>query len=94
MYSGIKYLFQQDRLPQAANYIKLSGGRIRDLWIKAYSRLPIAYRSVSRPSSPLTAKASTKRPFALDLDPEEVAFSIKSITFPLFHLVRLKNIFA
>jgi hypothetical protein len=33
-----------------------------DRWIKAYSRLPIAYRRVSRPSSPLAAKASTKRP--------------------------------
>ena len=28
--------------------------------IKAYSQLPMAYRSVSRPSSPLCAKASTK----------------------------------
>ena len=27
----------------------------RNLWIKAYSRLPIAYRRVSRLSSPLTA---------------------------------------
>ena len=31
--------------------------------IEAYSRLPVAYRRVSRPSSPLAAKASTKRPF-------------------------------
>ena len=30
--------------------------------IKAYSQLPMAYRSVSRPSSPLIAKASTKCP--------------------------------
>ena len=30
-----------------------------DLRIKAYVRLPVAYRSLSRPSSPLTAKAST-----------------------------------
>ena len=30
--------------------------------IKAYSQLPMAYRSVSRPSSPLCAKASTKCP--------------------------------
>ena len=30
--------------------------------IKAYSQLPAAYRSVSRPSSPLNAKASTKCP--------------------------------
>ena len=33
-----------------------------DHWIKAHSRLPSAYRRVSRPSSPLAAKASTKRP--------------------------------
>jgi hypothetical protein len=30
--------------------------------IKAYSQLPDAYRSVSRPSSPLRAKAFTKCP--------------------------------
>lgn len=30
--------------------------------IKAYSQLPMAFRSVSRPSSPLGAKASTKCP--------------------------------
>ena len=33
-----------------------------NLRIKAYSRLPEAYRSVSRPSSPVCAKASTKCP--------------------------------
>ena len=31
--------------------------------IKVCSQLPEAYRSVLRPSSPLNAKASTKRPF-------------------------------
>ena len=31
-------------------------------WIKACSRLPLAFRSVPRPSSPLDAKASAKRP--------------------------------
>ena len=34
-----------------------------DPWIKAYSQLPTAYRSVSRPSSPVHAKASTNCPF-------------------------------
>ena len=34
-----------------------------NLRIKAYSQLPVAYRSVSRPSSPLSAKASTKCPY-------------------------------
>ena len=37
-----------------------------------YSRLPKAYRRVSRPSSPLTAKASTKRPSRAWSDPEIV----------------------
>ena len=35
--------------------------------IKAYSQLPAAFRSVSRPSSPLIAKAFTKCPY-LSLD--------------------------
>ena len=35
--------------------------------IKACSRLPVAYRSVPRPSSPLDAKASTKRPSLLEI---------------------------
>ena len=34
--------------------------------IKVCSRLPMAFRSVPRPSSPLSAKASTRCPFALD----------------------------
>ena len=34
-----------------------------DSRIKAYSQLPATYRSVSRPSSPVHAKASTKCPF-------------------------------
>ena len=39
-----------------------------NLRIKGYSHLPVAYRSVSRPSSPLSAKASIKCSFALVLD--------------------------
>jgi hypothetical protein len=34
-----------------------------DPWIKAYSQLPTAFRSVSRPSSPVHAKASTNCPY-------------------------------
>ena len=37
-------------------------------WIKAHSQLPTAYRSVSRPSSPLNAKASTRCPSTLDYE--------------------------
>lgn len=43
--------------------------------IKEYWPLPMAYRSLSRPSSPLSAKASTKCPYALDshsVDNQEV----------------------
>jgi hypothetical protein len=42
-----------------------------------YSRLPKAYRRVSRPSSPLTAKASTKRPSRAWSDPEIVRLFLK-----------------
>ena len=34
--------------------------------INAYSQLPGTFRRVSRPSSPLIAKASTRCPFFLD----------------------------
>ena len=34
-----------------------------DPWIKAHSQLPTAFRSVSRPSSPVHAKASTNCPY-------------------------------
>src|SRR5690242_416111 len=37
--------------------------------IKGCSPLPAAFRSVPRPSSPLSAKASTKCPYALDPKP-------------------------
>ena len=45
--------------------------------IDGYSHLPTAYRSVSRPSSPLIAKASTKRPSCARSDPEDDAPSRK-----------------
>jgi hypothetical protein len=38
-----------------------------NLWIKAHLRLPKAYRSLSRPSSALSAKAFPLRSFQLDL---------------------------
>ena len=37
-----------------------------NLRINGCSHLPVTYRSVPRPSSPLSAKASTRCPFALD----------------------------
>ena len=39
----------------------------RNLWLNGYLHLPIAYRSLSRLSSALSAKASTLRPFLLNL---------------------------
>ena len=39
----------------------------RDPWIKGYLLLPMAFRSLSRLSSALSAKASTLRPFLLNL---------------------------
>jgi hypothetical protein len=69
MYSVQKYLVQQDisshhirryerLLYQTVRWV----APFRNPWIKAYSQLPMAYRRVSRLSSPLTAKAFTKRP--------------------------------
>ena len=39
----------------------------RDPWINGYLLLPMAFRSLSRLSSALSAKASTLRSFLLDL---------------------------
>ena len=36
-------------------------------WINAYLRLPMAFRSLSRPSSAISALASTLRSYSLDL---------------------------
>ena len=48
-----------------------------DLRIKGCSRLPAAFRSVPRPSSPLNAKASTKCPY-LTLDPPEISTQVQT----------------
>ena len=63
MYSGYKYLVQhpvdyRSRQQITVRWVAPFGNS----WIKAYSRLPMTYRRVSRPSSPLAAKAFTKRP--------------------------------
>ncbi len=65
MYSGKRYLVNpivecRERQQQPSfRWVSPFGNS----WIKAYSQLPMTYRRVSRPSSPLTAKASTKRPY-------------------------------
>ncbi len=68
--------------------------------IKGYSHLPVAYRSVLRPSSPLSAKASTRCPFALDFlfhtqvsinQPECISFSTTSKSLTLSKL-RVRSI--
>ena len=51
--------FRHKRFPKHLRWVSPFG----DPWIKAYSQLPTAYRSVSRPSSPVHAKASTKCPY-------------------------------
>ena len=57
--------------------------------IGAYSRLPVAYRRVSRPSSPLAAKASTKRPYALDLiQKKQGSFWCQKLVLPVPGLPR------
>jgi hypothetical protein len=74
MYSGVLYLqlitgnpkphglvIHQDTRPWSSGYRRWVSP-FGDLWIKASSQLPIAYRSVARPSSPLIAKASTEHP--------------------------------
>lgn len=63
MYSVYKYLFQ-NTINYRSNYNELSGGfpHSEIFGYNGYSHLPEAYRRVSRPSSPLTAKAFTKRP--------------------------------
>ena len=67
--------------------------------IKACSQLPVAYRSVLRPSSPLSAKASTKCPFALDCrvityrdKPRSTTSLIFSVIFGSTKQSRLKKI--
>ena len=47
-------------------------------WINAYLRLPMAFRSLSRPSSAISALASTLRSSSLDL-----AFPACSLLRPL-----------
>jgi hypothetical protein len=67
MYSGVDTLLlilgnlnwqSQFRFPKYLRWVSPFGNP----WIKAYSQLPTAYRSVSRPSSPVHAKASTNCP--------------------------------
>ena len=48
-----------------------------NLRIKGCSHLPTAYRSVLRPSSPLSAKASTKCPLTLDYEKSCVGINPK-----------------
>ena len=67
-----------------------------NLRIKVCSQLPEAYRNVLRPSSPLNAKASTKRPFHTLLN-SQTFFIQKSRKFRLnikYYLdINKKNIY-
>ena len=65
------------RVPPARLWIHLTvtghyPGRVPPFgypWINAYLRLPMAFRSLSRPSSAISALASTLRSCSLDLSP-------------------------
>ena len=52
----------------------------RNLRIITYLQLPVAYRSLSRLSSALSAKASTLRSFLLNLRMHSVAYSVGSLS--------------
>lgn len=56
LYLWIQYKIPHMRWVVPFGYLRIIG----------CSHLPIAFRSVPRPSSPLSAKASTRCPFALD----------------------------
>ena len=59
-----------------------------NLRIKVCSQLPEAYRSVLRPSSPLNAKASTKRPFHTLLNSQTFFIqNIKNIKIEVFNIL-------
>ena len=64
-----------------------------DLRINGYLRLPEAFRSLSRPSSALSAKASALRPFCLILTYDAVA-SARMRSLPYLRLLIKKIFFA
>ena len=53
-------------------------------WITGYLLLPTAFRSLSRPSSALSAKASTLRPFLLNLPLYRSSYNVVSYFFSTF----------
>ena len=60
-----------------------------NLRIKGLSHLPTAYRSVTRPSSPLNAKASIECPFALDcVNAQEYGYLFLSLRLCFFTRVQ------
>ena len=68
-----------------------------NLRIKVCSQLPEAYRNVLRPSSPLNAKASTKRPFHTLLNSQtffiQKRVKIKIVIKYNYHLILIKIIY-
>ena len=68
-----------------------------NLRIKVCSQLPEAYRSVLRPSSPLNAKPSTKRPFHTLLNSQtffiQKRVKIKFVIKYKYHLILIKIIY-
>ena len=61
-----------------------------NLRIKVCSQLPEAYRNVLRPSSPLNAKASTKRPFHTLLNSQTFFIhKYKKIKIEVFNILNI-----
>ena len=61
-----------------------------NLRIKVCSQLPEAYRNVLRPSSPLNAKASTKRPFHTLLNSQTFFIhNIKKFKIEVFNILNI-----
>ena len=66
LFLGVLRCFSSPRLPLYINIDSYPSGNwvvpFGNPWIRGHLHLPTAYRSLSRPSSPPRAKASTRRP--------------------------------
>ena len=89
--------FSSPRWPPAKPDDIPSGYRVvpfGDLRIKGHLRLPAAFRSLSRPSSPPRAKASAMRPFLLSFIPHRsrqrsacFSFGFLTLVFLVHHVI-------
>ena len=63
-----------------------------NLWLNGYLLLTAAYRSLSRPSSALSAKASTLRSSSLDRHKVHFRFLGRSLRFSHFEFIAFDSI--